>query len=83
MKIINLSTKGEQVRVEFAGCNLKCPYCVHIHQPSTTKSIKEIVDFVRNSDAGEVYLGGAEPTIHKDLPQLKQTANYFCHLLSL
>ena len=70
MRIIDLSTKGEQARVEFAGCNLKCPYCVHIHQPSTIKSIQEIVEFIKNSKAKEVYLGGAEPTIQKELPEL-------------
>jgi len=70
LRIIDLSTKGEQARVEFAGCNLKCPYCVHIHQPSTTRSIQEIIEFIKNSKAKEVYLGGAEPTIQKELPEL-------------
>ena len=70
MRIIDLSTKGEQARVEFAGCNLKCPYCVHIHQPSTIKSIQEIIEFIKNSKANEVYLGGAEPTIQKELSEL-------------
>lgn len=56
--------------MEFAGCNLKCPYCVHIHQPSTIKSIQEIIEFINDSKAKEVYLGGAEPTIQKELPEL-------------
>ncbi|NIA02966.1 MAG: radical SAM protein [Nitrospirae bacterium] len=70
MRIIHLSIKGEQARVDFAGCNLKCPYCVHIHQPAIIKSIQEIVEFIKNSRAKEVYLGGAEPTIQKELPEL-------------
>ena len=67
MHLIHLTEANGQVRVEFSGCNMKCPYCVHIHQPATVHSIEEVIDFVKNSSAGKVYLGGAEPTLQKDL----------------
>lgn len=67
MHLIHLTEANGQIRVEFSGCNMKCPYCVHIHQPSTAHSIEEVIDFVKNSSAGKVYLGGAEPTLQKDL----------------
>ena len=70
MHLIHLTEANGQIRVEFSGCNMKCPYCVHIHQPSTAHSIEEVIDFVKNSSAGKVYLGGAEPTLQKDLIQL-------------
>ncbi|MDK2892309.1 radical SAM protein [Methanohalophilus sp.] len=70
MRLINLSENNGEVRLEFFGCNLKCPYCVHITQPFEEYSIDQIIDFVRDSDAQKVFLGGAEPTIQKDLMSL-------------
>ncbi len=67
MRLIHLTEANGQVRVEFSGCNMKCPYCVHIHQPATVNSIKEVIDLVQSSNAESVYLGGAEPTLQKDL----------------
>lgn len=67
MRLIHLTEANGQIRVEFSGCNMKCPYCVHIHQPATVHSIEEVIDFVKKSSAGKVYLGGAEPTLQKDL----------------
>lgn len=67
MRLIHLTEANGQIRVEFSGCNMKCPYCVHIHQPATVHSIEEVIDLVKNSSANNVYLGGAEPTLQKDL----------------
>ncbi len=67
MRLIGLSEANGEVRLEFFGCNLKCPYCVHITQPFEEYSIDQIVDFVTDSGATKVFLGGAEPTIQKDL----------------
>lgn len=73
MHLIHLTEANGQIRVEFSGCNMKCPYCVHIHQPSTAYSIGEVVDFVKKSPADKVYLGGAEPTLQNDLiPLIEQ-----------
>ena len=61
---------------------MKCPYCVHIHQPSTAHYIEEVIDFVNNSQAGKVYLGGAEPTLQKDLiPLMEELHALGKHLL--
>lgn len=67
MRLISLSDAMGQIRVEFAGCNMKCPYCVHIHQPFKEWSVEEVTAFARRSTTGNVYLGGAEPTLQKDL----------------
>lgn len=67
MRLISLSDAIGQIRVEFAGCNMKCPYCVHIHQPFKEWSVDDITDFARRSTTKDVYLGGAEPTLQKDL----------------
>ncbi|WP_406656735.1 radical SAM protein [Methanolobus sp. ZRKC2] len=70
MRLIDLSDAKGQIRVEFAGCNMKCPYCVHIHQPMKEWSVEDIVEFAKKSTTQNVYLGGAEPTLQKDLLQL-------------
>lgn len=70
MRLIGLSENNGEVRLEFFGCNLKCPYCVHITQPFEEYSIDQIVGFARDSGAKKVFLGGAEPTIQKDLMSL-------------
>lgn len=67
MRLINLSDRMGQIRVEFAGCNMRCPYCVHIHQPMTEYSIEDVLDLAKGSESEDVYLGGAEPTLQKDL----------------
>ncbi|MBP2031013.1 pyruvate formate lyase activating enzyme [Methanohalophilus levihalophilus] len=70
MRLIGLSENNGEVKLEFFGCNLKCPYCVHITQPFEEYSIDDILDYVRESGAQKVFLGGAEPTIQKDLLSL-------------
>ncbi|QLC50502.1 radical SAM protein [Methanolobus zinderi] len=73
MRLIDLSDAKGQIRVEFAGCNMRCPYCVHIHQPMKEWSVEDVVDFAKKSTTENVYLGGAEPTLQKDLmPLLRQ-----------
>ncbi|WMW22380.1 radical SAM protein [Methanolobus mangrovi] len=67
MRLIDLSDAKGQIRVEFGGCNMKCPYCVHIHQPVKEWTVDEIVDYASKSTTANVYLGGAEPTLQKDL----------------
>lgn len=67
MRLINMGLKGEQVRLDFFGCNLKCPYCIHIRQPFEEYSIDEVAEFVSNSAVKKVFIGGAEPTLQKDL----------------
>ncbi|WP_440953504.1 radical SAM protein [Methanococcoides sp. FTZ1] len=67
MRLINLSDNAGQIRVEFAGCNMRCPYCVHIKQPKTEYSIDDVLDLAKASSSKDVYLGGAEPTLQKDL----------------
>ncbi|MGM0771768.1 MAG: radical SAM protein [Halobacteriota archaeon] len=70
MRLIDLSDKAGQVRVEFAGCNMRCPYCVHIKQPMGEYSLDEVLSFAKESDSRDVYLGGAEPTLQKELVPL-------------
>ncbi|MEZ5335946.1 MAG: radical SAM protein [Methanolobus sp.] len=67
MRLIDLSDEKGQIRVEFGGCNMKCPYCVHIHQPIKEWTIDEVVEYAGKSTTENVYLGGAEPTLQKDL----------------
>lgn len=67
MRLIDLSDALGQIRVEFAGCNMKCPYCVHIHQPFKEWSVEDVVNFAKQSTTKNVYLGGAEPTLQKDM----------------
>ncbi|TGC07008.1 radical SAM protein [Methanolobus halotolerans] len=75
MRLIDLSDAKGQIRVEFAGCNMRCPYCVHIHQPMKEWSVEDIVDFAKKSTTENVYLGGAEPTLQKDILQLIEQLN--------
>lgn len=67
MRLINIAEAEGQIRMEFAGCNMKCPYCVHIHQPFTDVSLDKALEFARSSAMKIVYLGGAEPTLQKEL----------------
>ncbi|WP_135609295.1 radical SAM protein [Methanococcoides sp. AM1] len=67
MRLIGLSDNKGQLRVEFAGCNMICPYCVHIRQPKKEYSIEDVVDLAKSSESKDVYLGGAEPTLQKEL----------------
>lgn len=73
MRLISLSDAMGQIRVEFAGCNMKCPYCVHIHQPFKEWSVDEVTDFAKRSTTENVYLGGAEPTLQKELLPLVES----------
>jgi pyruvate formate lyase activating enzyme len=70
MRLIDLSDAKGQIRVEFGGCNMKCPYCVHIHQPVKEWTVDEVLDYAQKSTTENVYLGGAEPTLQKDLMPL-------------
>ncbi|WP_406659678.1 radical SAM protein [Methanolobus sp. ZRKC3] len=73
MRLINLSDSKGQIRIEFAGCNMKCPYCVHIKQPKVEWTIEDVVDFAISSSTEDVYMGGAEPTLQKELlPLIEQ-----------
>jgi pyruvate formate lyase activating enzyme len=67
MRLINLSDSKGHIRVDFAGCNMKCPYCVHIKQPWVEWNIEDVVEFVLGSSTQDVYMGGAEPTLQKEL----------------
>ncbi|WP_094228368.1 radical SAM protein [Methanolobus psychrotolerans] len=67
MRLIDLSEAKGQIRIEFGGCNMKCPYCVHIHQPVKEWEVAEVVKYASKSTTENVYLGGAEPTLQKDL----------------
>ncbi|WP_407357018.1 radical SAM protein [Methanolobus sp. WCC5] len=67
MRLIDLSDEKGQIRVEFGGCNMKCPYCVHIHQPVKDWTVDELVEYAGKSTTENVYLGGAEPTLQKEL----------------
>ncbi|MDK2938681.1 MAG: pyruvate formate lyase activating enzyme [Methanolobus sp.] len=70
MRLIDLSDAKGQIRVEFGGCNMKCPYCVHIHQPIKEWTLDEVLDYASKSTTENVYLGGAEPTLQKDMMPL-------------
>ncbi len=67
MRLINIAETEGQIRMEFAGCNMKCPYCVHIHQPFTDVLLDKALEFARSSAMKTIYLGGAEPTLQKEL----------------
>ena len=65
MKLIGLNRSGKLASIEFSGCPLKCEYCTHKVQEKKDYDLMEILEFVANPDVEEIYLGGAEPTIHK------------------
>ncbi|WP_370573702.1 radical SAM protein [Methanomethylovorans sp.] len=67
MRLINIAETEGQIRMEFAGCNMKCPYCVHIHQLFTDVLLDKALEFARSSAMKTIYLGGAEPTLQKEL----------------
>ncbi len=54
---------------------MKCPYCVHIHQPKKEWSVEDILEYAGKSTTEDVYLGGAEPTLQKDLMPLIEGLN--------
>ncbi len=64
MKVI----KYGNCRIDVGLCNLRCPYCVHLSQKAEDTDVKRIVEELK--DCKHVYIGGAEPTIHKDLIEL-------------
>lgn len=64
MKVINFG----DCRVDAGLCNLRCPYCVHLEQESKDISPEVIADALKNCES--VYVGGAEPTVHRDLNEL-------------
>jgi pyruvate formate lyase activating enzyme len=72
MRLIDLSDAKGQIRVEFGGCNMRCPYCVHIHQPIKEWTLDDVLDYAEKSTTEDVYLGGAEPTLQKDLLPLME-----------
>ena len=55
-------------RVEVGLCNLRCPYCVHLSQKTEDIDVKTLAEYLKNCD--HIYIGGAEPTIHRDLMDL-------------
>jgi pyruvate formate lyase activating enzyme len=75
MRLVDISDSNGMMRVEFFGCNMKCPYCVHIHQPFKEMSVEEVVDLAKNSHSKTVHLGGAEPTLQKELIPLIKALN--------
>ena len=76
MRLIDLSDAKGQIRLDFAGCNMRCPYCVHIHQPMKEWSVEEVIGFAKSSTTDNVYLGGAEPTLQNDLmPLIEQLSD--------
>ncbi|MHC1573797.1 MAG: radical SAM protein, partial [Candidatus Syntropharchaeales archaeon] len=76
------------VRIEFFGCNLRCPYCFHIteKQKQEKLSVEEILSSIRaffGEDVGRITLGGAEPTIQKDLIELVRSLKMDGHTITL
>ncbi len=67
MKITGISEETGQIRIEVAGCNMRCPYCVHIKQPSEELSVERLLEYAAMSSTEDVYIAGAEPTLQKDL----------------
>lgn len=65
MKLIGLSKTGDQARVEFFGCPLRCGYCTHIRMDKEEKQVTEVVELLADPSVKDVYIGGAEPTIQK------------------
>ncbi len=66
MKVIKIG----DCRVSVGLCNLRCPYCVHLHEKTENMNVNEIVK--RLEDCKSVYIGGAEPTVYGDLLDLLQ-----------
>ncbi|MBN2110703.1 MAG: radical SAM protein [Methanosarcinaceae archaeon] len=75
MRLIDISDSRGQIRLDFAGCNMRCPYCVHIHRPMKEWPMEDIVEFAKSSTTENIYLGGAEPTLQNDLLELIRQLN--------
>ncbi|HDM35797.1 MAG TPA: radical SAM protein [Candidatus Syntrophoarchaeum butanivorans] len=76
------------VRLEFFGCNLRCPYCVHITEKDKAEkmSMNEILERIREifkGERGQVTLGGAEPTIQKGIVELVKSLKEDGHRIAL
>ena len=76
------------VRIEFFGCNLRCPYCFHIteNEKQEKMSVEEILLTIRDffdGEKGRITLGGAEPTIQKDLIVLVRSLKEEGHSITL
>ncbi|MGD0056622.1 MAG: radical SAM protein [Methanomassiliicoccales archaeon] len=65
MKLIGLKKNGNQARVEFFGCPLRCDYCTRIRQDKKDHEVTEVVEFLADPAVEDVYIGGAEPTLQK------------------
>ena len=65
MKLIGLKKEGVRGVVQFYGCQLRCGYCTHIRQPFKERSVEEVVEFLADPTIGEIYLGGAEPSVQR------------------
>jgi|Deesub1362A_J573_1020465.scaffolds.fasta_scaffold00216_13 pyruvate formate lyase activating enzyme len=63
LRVTGLHVDGKKGRLELAGCNLRCPYCVHTNLPFYTLTIDTI--FERLEGIESIYVGGAEPLIQK------------------
>ncbi|OFV68053.1 MAG: Radical SAM domain protein [Candidatus Syntrophoarchaeum caldarius] len=78
----------KSVRIKFFGCNLRCPYCFHIteKQKQEKLSVEEILSSIRaffGEEVGRITLGGAEPTIQKDLIELVRSLKEEGHTITL
>lgn len=59
-------------------CNLDCPYCYRLNQPINDPSIREIKRLFKEwSEIGvcQVSLGGGEPLLRNDVPDIVHLAN--------
>ncbi len=57
-------------------CNMQCPYCNQIKtdRDMPVSTFNRLLDFLNAEGFDAVALGGGEPTLHPDLPELLQLA---------
>ena len=58
-------------------CNLRCPHCLAAGHPvpePTLAQLEQLLQSFPGGPGGLVQLGGGEPTLRDDLPQVVQAA---------
>jgi len=65
MRLITMSKKIGEGRLEFFGCPLGCKYCSHRIMEKKDISYDQLLKFLSDYETKRVFIGGAEPALYK------------------